>query len=1048
MNRIPLLAFLAAISVFSNAVEPRSIVGMRSLDLSPDGQQIAFTWRGDIWIAPSTGGRAVALTTNIEMDDNPVWSPDGKSIAFASNRNGNWDMYLAPSEGGDIKRLTWSSFSEVPSGWSPDGSQIIFRGFYEKPENGIYSLDVATGRIREFWVDNRGIGFPKFSSDGKDVLFTRNYHFPWSRPRYEGSGASQINSLSLTTGKRSLVRGGRFQSLWVNASEDNKSVYAVTVTEKTPSTTSVFDPPVKYTDNVNRTPNVYRINRTTGQLARLTNYVGGSGPRFLTAASEAGFLAYEKDGTTYTMVPGQEPKAVKFTAFIDDKSTIEERLVLNNGVESMTLSPKGDRIVFSVRRELWSVPVKKGKGPNADDATQLTTWEGTDASPIFTPDDKFVFFISDRDGGNRLYRMNIETQEAVAISASDHEVSGLSLTPDKKFIAYWQPGQNPGGLFLVPVEGGVSKRVLDFPWERDYAFSPDMRYLAYMRQLPGSGFNPWDNKWNIWVKDLKSNQEVNVTNQSLNHANPAWSADGKYLYFTSERSGGGLFALPLQPETALPTELELKFEKPATVPSVVFDFTRPDERIRKLYPGGIWGNILPDPTNGVIYFNNGGDIWSVNYDGEGARQITGGGGIGEFKFSQDLSQLAYAKSGTLGLTNLRQPNFPSVGIGFRADWTRDLRAERRAAFRELWRIYNATYYDPNMHGRNWLEIRGRYEPLLDGVGHRNEMATLLNMMIGELESSHAEVGPAGGNPGSTNSAHLGFTWDYNYAGPGIRVKDVAEESPASFAQTRIKPGEYVMAINGKDIRLDQNLWKLLNDQIGREVTLTVNAAPTKSGVRTVKYRAISDGGYDALIYRQRIASRRSEVERLSGGKVGYVHIAGMGGGDLSVFNAEVWQYIQGKSALIIDVRDNGGGNIADQLLDVLERRPQMLYLPRDGQLLKSPGTTVDKAMVVMLNERSMSNAEMFPAAMKSRGLATTVGSETPGYVIYTSGASLVDGTSIRLPGTGVYRVDGSPLENNGERAQVYVEQSPEDANNGLDPQLVKAVEVAMSKIKK
>ena len=1047
MNRLTLLTLFAAISATSHAVEPRSIVGMRSLCLSPDGQQLAFTWRGDIWIAPSTGGRATALTTNVEMDDNPIWSPDGQWIAFATNRNGNWDTYLASVEGGETKRLTWSSFSEVPNGWSPDGSKILIRGFYEKSDNGIYSLDVETGRMQEYWIDNRSIGFPKFSNDGKQILFVRNYNFPWTRPRYEGSGAAQINSLDLGTGKRTVIRGGRQQNLWVSPSSDGKSIYAVTVTEKTPSTGNVFNPPVKYTENVNRTPNVYRIGIGGGQPSRLTGYIGGSGPRFLTAAGDANVLAYEKDGTAYTLVPGQEPKALKISAYIDDKTAAEERLVLTNGVESMTLSPKGEKIVFSVRRELWSVPVKKGKGPNADDATQLTTWEGSDGSPIYTPDEKFVFYVSDRDGANRLYRMNIETQDSVAITKSDSDVGSLSLTPDKKSIAFWQLGNTSGGLFIVSVDGGTPKRVLDFPWAEGYAFSPDMRHVAYMKELPGSGFNPWDNVRNIWVKDLKTNQDINVTNMSVGHSAPAWSADGKYLYFQSDRAGGGLFALPLQPESALPTELELKYEKPTTAPSVEFDLTRPEERIRKI-GGGSVGNIISDPTNGAIYFNAGGDIWTIGYDGEGARPLTAGGGIGEFNLSQDMNQLFYTKSGNLTITNLRAPNFPAAGTTFRADWTRDIRAERKAAYRELWRVYNATYYDPNFHGRNWLEIRGRYEPLLDGVGHRNEMATVLNEMIGELESSHAEVGPAAGNPGSPNSAHLGFSWDYSYSGPGLRVKEVPDESPASFAKTRIKPGEYVMAINGKDIRLDQNLWKLLNEQTGREVTLTVNSAPSKTGSRSVKYRAISDGAFDALVNSQKIATRRAQVEKQSGGKVGYVHIAAMGGGDFARFNAEVWQYIQGKQALIIDVRDNNGGNIADQLLDILERKPQMLYLPRNGHLLQSPGTTVDKPMVVMLNERSVSNGEMFPAAMKSRGLATTVGSETPGYVIYTYGGSLVDGTSIRLPETGVYRVDGSPLENNGERAQVYVEQSPEEANSGVDPQLVKAVEVAVSKIKK
>lgn len=1048
MDRCLLTSLFLALSMSAIAQpDTRTLTGARSLALSPDGTRLAFTWRGDVWVAPAAGGQASALTTNVEMDDNPVWSPDGRWIAFSSDRNGNPDIYMAPADGGDIRRMTWSSFGETPESWSPDGRQILYRGFYEKPQNGLYSLDVQTGQMREFWLDTRSLGFPRFSPDGRDILFVRRYQFPWTRPRFEGSTAAQLNLVSVATGTREEVRVNRFQHLWSDFAPDGRSIYTVTVTEKTPSTHNVFQPATRYTDNAARTPNVYRIGRDGKVLERVTNFVGGSGARFLTVARRSGALAFERDGQVFTMTPGGEPKPIRLTAVVDDKTSIEERLTLTNGAESVALNAKGDHVFFSVRRELWRVPVRKGRGPNADDAEQLTTWEGSDGQPVATSDEKHLFFVTDQFGASQLAKLNLETKEVTQLTKNQQEITRVALTPDGKHLSYWQAGVKTGGLFLIPIAGGEPKRVLDFPFGEDYAFSPDMRYLAYQRELLGSGFNPWENRRNIYVRDLTTGKDVNVTQLAAQHGSPAWSPDGKYLYFRSEREGGGLFALPLQAEGARPTELELKYERPKETPKLEFDFEDAHLRIRRIYAGAVNGNLLPDPTTGAILFNAGGDVWTVGYDGENARALTSGGGIGGFDLSLDGNQLVFVRGGLPNTLDLRRQGNPITGVTFRADWTRDVLAERRAAFREFWRIYNWTFYDPNFHGRDWAAIRDRNFPLLDSVSHRREMATVLNMMVGELEASHAEVSPAPGGVRSQSTAHLGLTFDYSHSGPGIKVLDVPRNMPGSFPRTRIGKGEFILAVNGRDVRLDQQFWRLMNEQVGREVTLTVNNTPTKNGARSVKYRALSDGAFDGTVRRNEAEDASNRVREATKDQVGYITITAMGQGNFAAFDAEVWQAIQGRKGLIIDVRGNAGGNIADRLLDILERRPQMLYLPRDGELVTAPGTVVNMPIVVLHDDRSVSNGEMFPAAMRSRGLAVTIGWETPGYVIYTSGTSLVDGTGIRLPGTGVFRVDGSPLENNGEKPMIAVDRSPEQFFRGQDPQLERAISEVLKKVR-
>lgn len=1048
-------------------MQAQPLVGVRSLALSPDGSQLAFTYRGDVWVTGSGGGKATPVTTNVEMDDGALWSPDGKWIAFTSNRNGNNDIYITAAEGGETRRLTWHSGAEVPSGFTPDGKWILFRGTRDDSHNGAYAVNVETGQTRQYFLDMMNMGSPSMSPDGKELLYTR-FGFPIVRPRYEGSNASQLWRYDIASGKRASIRNTGFQHLWPTFSGDGKSVYCVTVTEKTPSSHNIDETPGVFTDSIEKTPNVYRFG-LDGKGQRLTDFKGFAGTRFLTV--NGGKIAFERSGHAYVMAPGGKPEKITITASLDDKAQTEERLVITNGADDLSLSPKGDRMAFSVRGEIWVVPVKKGKGPNADDALQLTDYPGTDEQPLWSPDGKSVFFVSDRDGAERIYRLDVDSKKVNPFVRDDFDQSNLQITPDGKSLIYEMRGP-ARGLYVIAIEGGTPKKILDRPAGGGYDVSPDGRYLAYAKQLLNSGFNPWENATNIWVKDLTSGEERAITQLNVRHSSPEWSADGKYLYFRTMRDNDSIYMFPLTREIARTTELELKYEKPTGPVKVEIDFTDPETRLRRLVnaPGGGSG-IFSDPTTGDVFYLTAGDVWKVSYAGEEARAITSGGGISSFAVSDDKNSLYFRKSAAaptsaptdpgprgrraeateagpvMTVLNLRSPQFPSTPVTFRADWTRDVKAERAAAFQQMWRVYNAQFYDHAMHRRNWVAIREEYRPLLDGVSHRNEMASVLGMMVGELESSHSEVSPGPGNPSGQTSAHLGFTIDYSHAGPGLKIKSVPERSPGSYAKTKLSPGEYVMAINGQDVRPDESLYRILADQSGRELTLSVNSTASATGARSVKYRALSGGEWSQLIYRNRIETRRKYVEAQSGGKLTYLHIAGMGGGNLDTFNLEAWQYIQGKQGVIIDVRNNGGGNIADILLDLLERKPQMKYLPRDDAMVTGPGTAWDKPTVVMHAETSLSNAEMFPAAMKDRGLAKLVGMPTPGYVIYTSGSRLVDGTSIRIPGTGVYRIDGTPTENMGQQPDFKVDITPDEYFAGKDVQLDKAIEVLMKQVK-
>jgi tricorn protease len=1019
-------------------------IGARMPAVSPDGKQLAFVWRGDIWVSPISGGRAYPVTSHVEYDSNPIFSPDGNWIAFSSNRNGNADIFIVPSNGGVARQITFSSGGETATDWTPDGKYLIFSGRRDTANAGIFAIDVETLRFKRLTEDYKNLNEATYSPDGKTVAFQR-YGFPWTRPRYHGSAAAQLWTLDLATGKRTTVVDDEKQHLWPRFLPSGKQLVAVSVSDLTPNAQWLNKPLPPLKDSPARTPNLWSFPADgKGAPKQLTKFVGGS-VRFPAVARKSGDIVFEYGVDLYRLAPGAtEPKKLTLYCGGEDKqNNVVRQVFTNSDVEEAEISPDGKTFGFVIKGDLWTIPVEKAKTRNADDAVRLTDYPGFDRDFNWSKDGKQIFFVSDRSGNDRVFAMDVETKKVRPLWEGKDDAGGPSITPDGKLVAFWVRGkESEAGLYVKPTavgDAGVpAKRLVAVPapLQGQYSFSPDNKWIAFTRRGAETG------GMNIYIMPMDgSKPAVNVTRLNAYHGQPVWSPDGKYLFFQSTRDDNGLYVLPLKPEDARSDELVIKYEKPKAPVAIEIDFEDTAQRIRKV-TGQSPDADLAISDEGQIYFVSGGDAYQASFDGKEVKKLTSTGGVSSLRTSPDGKTLFFRRNGALVTLKTGAPGYPTTPVAFNAEWERNVRAERAAAFNQLWRSYNTRFYDGNFHGRDWASIRKRYEPMLNAVGTREELATVMNMMIGEIEASHSEVGAAPSPIASPSTRQLGVYFDYSYNGPGIKVKDVPKRAPGSYAKTRIKPGEYIVAVDGKDVTLDENLYKTL-DVGDRDLILLVNDKPTRQGARTVTYHALTGGELSDLYYRNRVEWLRKEVDQKSGGTVAYVHIAGMGGPNQTTFDREFYEYSEGKKAVIIDVRFNGGGNIADTLVSWLAIKPYGVSVPRDGYPSPAPGRSWNKPIIVLMNEHSYSNAEMFPDYMRATGLAKLVGMPTPGYVIWTGGLPLVDGTNARMPGSGVFRKDGSPMENLGEKPDVTVPLSNEDWMANRDPQLDKAIEMLM-----
>jgi len=1039
------------------------------------GDKVAFTYGGDLWIASTSGGSATRLTAHPGLELFAKFSPDGKWIAFTGQYDGDEQVYVVSATGGEPKQLTyypargpltprWGYDNQV-YGWSVDGKSILFRSHRDSWTLGmtnLYSVPVTGGPAEKLPMPESGAG--EFAPDGSKLVYSPRFRDFRSEKRYGGGQANDLFIFDLKTNDAKQItnhaRADR-DPMWIgntiyfNADRDGHfNLYAYdTGNGKTTQLTTNTTWDVRWPSSDNQSRIVYELN---GELQIFDT-------------------------------KSKKTTPISITVPDDGLNRRPSRVNAGNLIFSYDLSPKGERALFEARGDIFTAPIEKGPVRNLTNSSSAH-----DKSPSWSPDGSRIAFISDKSGEEEIY---VIAQDGSS-PAEQLTTGGKAMrytpawSPDSKLIAF---SDKDGKVYVLTVadkklvQVGDSKR----GQVQDYTWSPKGNYLAFTLQ-------DTNNNSSVYVWSSKDNQLRRVTNGTFSEFNPAWDPQGNYLYYLSTREfaplisnvefnyaankNTGIFVIALRKDVKHPfpaesdevaiskegaKEGEKKPEEPKPAADLVIDFDGIETRAARVpvEPNNYGG--LAAKTGHLIYsvgpafyYGRQGDappslkIFSLK-DRKETTIVEGAGG---FALSADGGKLLVRQGPGFAL-------FDATPMG---DKTRkavsaaNLYVDRVPSeewaqiFGEVWRRYRDFFYVQNMHGYDWEALRKQYEPLLKHVAHRSDLNYVISEMISELVVQHAYI--AGGDiplPPRPQVALPGARFELDREVGRYRIAKIFggqnEEniyrSPLTEIGVDVKTGDYVLAINGVELKPNEDPYQLLRNRADAPVQLTVNNRPAMEGARTISFRPLTDE--QSLIYLDWVNSNRAMVDKLSGGKLGYLHVPDMGADGIREFIK--WYYPQlKKEGLVVDVRANGGGNVSRMLIERLRRK---VLAAQIGRTNEEPNLYPDGVfagpMVCLLNENSSSDGDIFPAMFREAGLGPLIGKRSWGGVVgITNRGTLVDGGVVNVPEFGFVNAKGEwIIEGYGVDPDIAVENDPKSVIQGKDPQLERAVTELLNKLK-
>jgi tricorn protease len=1009
--------------------------------------KIAFSYHGDIWIANVDGSNPVRLTAHVGRDIFPRFSPDGKLVAFTSNRYGNDDVFVVPVTGGEPRQLTFNTVSDTVLYWTPDGKGIVFasqRG--TSPWNSpLWIVPVDGGLPRPMDMDNANTGMIK--QDGTLVAFTRKGGAYW-RKGNRGNRTDDIWVQDLATKKITRLTDLDPQQFrqWVH---DTYPMWGA-------------DGQIYYLSERDEIFNIWRISPAGGAPVQVTRH-RNDGVQFPSISPDGRIIAYENEFDLWTLeVPSGTPKKVTIDMAFDPKDNLITWVNTRNKAEGFSPSPEGDYLAVDFRGEIFIVPTD----PEVGEKEQVTQSSWRDQGELFSPDGRYVAYLSDESREQEVWIYDRTTRERRKVSthASFKELHAWS--PDSKTLAYTAANR----LFLVDADG-TNTRELAYNEAGGYqvnGFSPDGKWLIYTRRDD-------DQNSDVYVFEIATKKEYNVTNNPFTDRTGTITPDGKSVVFISDRDGGvpHLFIVPLNRQTEDPDDPLVRerirkttstrsgrgnnnqeAQAPPPAPLTV-NTDRIERRAVQLTSGerGVQAYFLSTDGRTVFFRSDderGPGLFTMTIEGKDRRKVSDGPFQG-LTPTKDRRKVFYTQNQDIYQMEL-SGQYRKTQITFAFSVKVDQRQEWAQILDESWRVMKYRFYDEKMHGRDWDAIKARYEPLLKYVGENQDVYDLANEMIGELNASHTGVSgpPSRVMENVYQTRYPGF--ELEPANGYYRVSHIYRDGPADKEWIDLKVGDYVTSIDGTPIKAGDNYWQLLNSPLNEYITVGVASKP---GHEERKLRIRTVTSLSNIKYEEWVARNREFVDQETNGQIAYVHIRSMNQPSLRRFENEINQFWN-KKGIIVDIRYNGGGNIDQQLIDILERRPYEYWNNRWGARTwgRRPRQAIAGPKVMLINHRSGSDSEVTPQAFRDLGLGRIVGNPTAAAVIATGSYRLINGGSIRTPGSLVVTYDptkpynyGINLENFGVAPDVWAENTPEDELRGYDRELKAAIDEALKMLK-